>query len=118
MITKEVIEQIYKQFSKKPKSPEDLDLGLLFERTGIEHDILMDPDTNELVISSIDEDSPFHSIPIRNIYAIVPFEEWTAIVLHSSIVFLNNKKPITSIHLRPHQTSIWDRLGIGLHAAL
>lgn len=110
MITKQVINEIYKQYKKKPKSPDCLDLGLLFERAGIEHDILIDPETNDLIISSIPEDSPFHSIPLGNINAIVPFEEWTAIVLHSSIVFLNNKKPTSSIHLRPQQQSIWQKL--------
>lgn len=110
MITKQVINEIYKRYKKKPKSPDSLDLGLLFEKAGIEHDILIDPDTNDLIISSIPEDSPFHSIPLTNINAIVPFEEWTAIVLHSSIVFLNNKKPTTSIHLRPHEPSLWEKI--------
>ena len=110
MITKEVIEQIYKKYSKKSKDDAQVDLGLLFRKAGLVHDILVEPDTYELIISSIEEDSPFHSIPIRNIMAIVPFEEWTAIVLHSSIIFLNNKKPTTSIHLRPQQLSFWDKL--------
>lgn len=110
MITKQVINEIYKQYKKRPASPDTLDLGLLFEKAGIEHDILIDPDTNDLIISSIPEDSPFHSIPLGNINAIVPFEEWTAIVLHSSIVFLNNLKPTTSIHLRPHEPSLWEKL--------
>lgn len=71
---------------------------------------MIDADTNELVISSIQEDSPFHTIRLNHIYAIVPFEEWTAIVLHSSIVFLNNLKPISSIHIRPQEPSFWQKL--------
>lgn len=110
MITKEVIDQIYKKYNKKPKGDSQVDLGLLFRKTGLVHDILIDPETYELTISSIESDSPFHSIPVNNIIAIVPFEEWTAIVLHSSIIFLNNIKPITSIHLRPQQLSFWAKL--------
>lgn len=110
MITKEVINEIYKKYSKKPKDESQVDLGLLFRKAGLVHDILVDPDTFELTISSIDKNSPFHSIPTRNIIAIVPFEEWTAIVLHSSIIFLNNIKPIASVHLRPQQMSFWNKL--------
>lgn len=112
MITKEVIDTIYKQYSKKPKKPDELDFGMLFEKTGLEHDIMIDPETNELTIGSIPEDSPFHSLPLTNIHAFVPFEEWTAIVLHSSIVFLNNKKPMTSIHLNVPKKSFWQKIGI------
>lgn len=112
MIDKTVIEQIYKQFAKRPRSKKDIDLGLLFERTGIEHDLNLDPDTNELIVMSIPEDSPFHRLSIDNIMGIVPFEEWTAIVLHSSIVFLNNLEPKVSINLRPHKESIWEKIGL------
>lgn len=110
MITKEVINAIYKQYSKKPKSPDYLDFALLFDKAGIQHDILIDPETEEMTIASIAEDSPFHAIPLRNIYAIIPFEEWTAIVMHSSIVFLNVKKPVTSIHIKAQEASFWDKL--------
>lgn len=110
MITKEVIEAIYKQYNKKPQSTENLDLGLLFEKNGLTHDIMIDPDTEELTIGSLPEDSPFHTINLKNIHGIVPFEEWTAIVLHASIVFLNNTSERSSIHIRPQKDTLWDRI--------
>ncbi len=110
MITKKVIDEIYRHYGKKPKDTDSLDIAMLFEKAGIEHDILIDPETNELTIASIPEDSPFHSIPLGNIHGFVPFEEWVGIVLHSSIVFLNCKKPISSIHIKQDRPSFWKKM--------
>lgn len=110
MITAEVINAIYKKYDKRPKSVDCLDFALLFEGAGILHDIMIDPEMQELTIESISPDSPFHSLPLNHINAIIPFEEWVAIVLHSSIIFLNKKKPITSIHIKQPTLSIWDRI--------
>lgn len=110
MITKEVIKTLYKQYSKRPKSVDCLDMVLLFDSVGIMHDISVEIESNELVIGSIDPKSLFHRIPLTHIHAFVPFEEWTAIVLHSSIIFLNRKNTQVSIHLKPPTPGIGDRL--------
>lgn len=110
MITNEIIKEIYKQYDKKPKSMDCLDFALLFDKVGVLHNILVDPDTQTLTIDSIPEDSPFHQVALKNIYAFVPFEQWVAIVLHSSIIFLNTKRPITSIHIKSHKLSLWDKI--------
>ena len=110
MITSEVISEIYKKYNKRPASVNELDLPLLFEKVGIDHDILVDPETNELTIGSIEENSPFRSIPLRNVNAIIPFENWTAIVMHSSIIFLHNKRPQVSVHLKENKSSIFDKI--------
>lgn len=110
MITKEVIQAIYKEYPKRAKSIDELDFGLLFDSVGAVHDINIDPNTNKLTIGSLDNRSIFRSIPLHHIHAFVPFEEWTAIVLNASIVFLNKKKPEVSIHLKPQEQSVGDRL--------
>ena len=43
MINADVIEQIYKQYSKKPKSVDCLDFANLFDKAGEHHDLLIDP---------------------------------------------------------------------------
>lgn len=111
MITKQVIQSIYSKYRKRPESPDYLDMPLLFDvATG--HDIKVDMDgpVDSLVINSIEPDSPFHRIALDRIHAIVPFEEWVAIVLHSSIIFLNRRNSQVSIHLRDASPSIADRV--------
>lgn len=110
MINSEVINEIYRKYNKRPASVDCLNLALLFEKVGIDHDILIDPDTEEMTIGSIAEDSPFRTIKLGNIHAIVPFEEWTAIVMHSSILFLNNKRPQVSIHIKEPELTLWQRI--------
>ena len=110
MITKEAIQEIYKRYPKRAKSVDDLNFGLLFDSVGAMHDINVDFETNRLVIGSLDNRSIFRSIPLHHIHAFVPFEEWTAIVLNASILFLNKKAPDVSIHLKPQEQSVADRL--------
>lgn len=110
MITKEVIRTLYKQYPKRPKSFDCLDMALLFDSVGVMHDISVDIDTNELIIGAIDARSLFHRIPLAHIHAIVPFEEWTAIVLHSTIIFLNKKSTKVSVHLKPPTPTVTERI--------
>lgn len=110
MITKEVIQAIYKQYPKRAKSVDELDFGLLFDTVGVNHEINVDFNTNRLIIGSLDSRSIFRSIPLPHIHAFVPFEEWTAIVLNASIIFLNRKSTEVSVHLKPQETSMTDKL--------
>ncbi len=110
MITQAVISEIYRKYGKKPKSVDCLNLAYLFDKCGLMHDIMIDPDTEIMTIGSIPGNSPFHEINLRNVHAIVPFEEWAAIVMHSSILYLNLRKPISSVNLRPEKDSIWDKI--------
>lgn len=112
MITRKVIETLYKKYSKLPPSPDYLDIPLLFECASENHDVTIDIEgpVDTLIIRSIDPTSPFHSIPLERIHAIVPFEEWVAIVLHSSIIFLNKKSSKVSVHIRMEPPSFMDKV--------
>ncbi len=112
MINKEVINSIYKKYKKLPKSPDFLDMPLLFDYAAHHHNIQIDMEgpIDALIINSIDKDSPFHRIPLERIHAIVPFEQWVAVVLHSSIIFLNRKSSKVTVHVRTHNPSLLDRV--------
>mgnify|MGYP000293687405 CR=1 FL=1 len=112
MITKQVIQALYKKYRKLPESPDYLDMPLLFDYAAEHHNITIDMDgpVDSLIINSIDPSSPFHRIALERIHAIVPFEEWVAIVLHSSIIFLNRKSNKVSIHIRTYKPSMLDRM--------
>ena len=89
MVTKQVINTLYKQFSRPPKSPDELNLGLIFDYTMDNHGIFIDEDN--LYIGSIEPSSPFSTIELKRIHEIVEFEKVIAIVLPSSIIFLNKE---------------------------
>lgn len=112
MITRKVIQTLYKKYRKLPESPDCLDMPLLFEYASSHHNIMIDMDgpVDSLIIRSIDPDSPFHRIPLERIHAIVPFEEWVAIVLHSSIIFLNKKSSRVSVHVRTEPPTLIERI--------
>ncbi|MDE6099053.1 MAG: hypothetical protein K2L80_03665 [Muribaculaceae bacterium] len=117
MITKKVIETLYKKYAKLPKSPDCLDFILLFDSVADHHGINIDIENDTMQIGSIDPASPFHRIPLSRIHAIVPFEEWVAIVLHSSIIFLNKSNNKVSIHIKEPDLSLWDRVQMWWHGA-
>jgi len=109
MITEKVINSLYKKYKKRPESADELDIALLFENLTNTHDIAIDDEAN-LIINSIQPDSPFHRIPLGHIHAIVEFEHNIAIVMHSSIIFLNKKDSRTYVHIKPLKPSLIDRI--------
>lgn len=117
MITKKVIAELYKKYDKRPKSADCLDFALLFDSVADRHNIRIDFEHDLLIINTIDAYSPFHKIPLSRIHAIVPFEEWIAIVMHSSIVFLNKKDTQVQIHIKEPKMSVVDKLQMWWHGA-
>lgn len=112
MISKQVIQALYKKYRKAPESPDCLDIPLLFDYAAEHHNISIDMEgaVDSLVINSVDQSSPFHRIALERIHAIVPFEEWVAIVLHSAIIFLNRRSSRVSIHIQMHKPSLMDKV--------
>lgn len=108
MISKEAIKEVYKKYGKKPKSIDCLEVGLLFGIVANIHNLeIVD---EKIVIGSIEPSSFFHKIALSRVYGIVNFEETVAIVLHSSIIFLNKLEPQVSIHLKPHPTTLFEKI--------
>lgn len=109
MITEKVINKLYKTYNRRPESADDLDIGLLFENLIEHHDIQID-DAAHLIINSLPAGSPFHRISLNRIHAIVEFEHKVAIVLHSSIIFLNKHDNQTHVHIRNMKASVLDKI--------
>lgn len=109
MITKEVINNIYKQCkSSRPKSPADLNLPLLFEYAIENHGIFFDEDN--LIIESVGQSSPFYTLELSRILDILEFERHIAIVLPNAILFLNKADNGVHVHLREPSISLLDRI--------
>ncbi|MCM1521371.1 MAG: hypothetical protein NC039_01805 [Muribaculaceae bacterium] len=110
MVTKKVIQTLYKQFNKPPQSTDELNIALLFDYAMENHGIFIDEDN--LYIGSVDPSSPFATLQLSRIHEIVEFESCIAIVLPSSIIFLNKENSDVHIHLRldDDTPSFWNRL--------
>lgn len=109
MINNQVIQELYNKFPKRPASPDELDIELMFMHLMDHHDFYIDNDGN-LVINSIAPSSPFHCIPLTHIHKIVDFEDKVALVLHSSIIFLDKNDSKVHIHIRTRKQSLWDKI--------
>ncbi len=112
MITKQVIESIYRKYKHRPKSVDMLNVGLLFDSSLEAQKI--DIDDKKLVIGSLAADSPFHEIPLDRIHAILDFERHVAIVLQSSIIFLRKNSDKVDVHVNLKGPSLMDRLRMTL----
>lgn len=110
MITAKNIEEIYRKFKKAPDSIDELNIAALFDETAIHHDIMIDPEDNTITFGSIDEKSPFHTLPLNKVNAILGFDEWVAVVMPSSIIFLNRKSDKVYIDIRPIRESFAQRV--------
>jgi len=108
MITKKVIDTIYKRYNKRPKSVDDLNVALLFESVHPGHGVEIEGDM--VRVNSVPVQSPFHEIPLSAVHAIIEFEEHVAVVLHSSILFLNRNNDGVSVHIKPFKPSLKERL--------
>lgn len=113
MVTRKLIDAIYRKYNRPPASPDELNLGLLFDYALENHGIVIDE--NDLFIGSVDPTSPFAQIPLRHIHEILEFENQIAIVLRNSILFLNKKDSDVNVHIRMDNPSMWSRLKESLH---
>ena len=108
MITKKVINELYKKYRKLPKSPDELDISTLFECAADNHGIKIDGDV--VVIDSIEPSSLFHRINLDRIHGIVKFEKTVAVVLHSSILFLNTDDNGVNVHIKVNPPTVWQKI--------
>ena len=105
MINKERINELYK---KHLHSKNNLNTELFYNEK-IKHHSLYVTDT-ELIINSIEEDAPFHSIPVKNIHGVEEMGNHIAIVLANCILFLNKHNDNTYVHINIPEVNIWQRI--------
>lgn len=110
MITRDNIKEIYRKYKKTPESIDELNIATLFDETAINHDIMIDPEDNTVTFGSIDAKSPFHTLPLDRVNAILGFDEWVAVVLPAAIVFLNRKSPRVVVDIKKEQPTAMDRI--------
>jgi len=108
MINNKTIESIYKKYSKRPASLDELNIPLLFEAAHDDHNIEIKG--QDLIINNLDLWSPFHTIDLNRVHAILDFDRYVAIVLHASIVFIGKHSDEVQIHIKDVKPSVIDRI--------
>lgn len=108
MINKATIENTYNKFNKRPASPDELNLGVLFGDVFENHGLKLDE--KYLTINSVDPASPFHRIPLRNICEIVEFADHVAVVLPTSMIIMQKDSPDVFINIKTRPASLEERL--------
>ncbi|MDE6403982.1 MAG: hypothetical protein K2K86_09285 [Muribaculaceae bacterium] len=108
MINNKTIETIYKKYRNRPASIDELNIPLLFEAMDAEGGVEIKG--HDIIINSLDSWSPFHTIDLNRVHAILDFEKYIAVVMHSSIVFIGKASGDVHVHLKDLKPSLMDRM--------
>jgi len=108
MIKPNIIKELYKKHLHAINSTKELNFQYLLSEVLNHHSIEISK--TDLIINSVQENSPFHEIPLRNILGIENLESHVAIVLRNSIIFLNKKNIDIHVHINIERPSFWQRM--------
>lgn len=101
MITEDVIKEIYKNYSKPPKNKEELNLPYFVDLLKPYHQIAVCDD--EIIVTSIEEFSPFKRFLIRNLNAVLEFDKNVAFVFPTHILFFSKSSDRLSVNFKPEE---------------
>lgn len=109
MITKDVIKEIYKSYSKPEKHREALNIPYFIDLLKPYHDLTADD--MEIVVGGVEEFSPFKRFLIRSLHAILEFDRDVAFVFNDHILFFSKINDNFSVNFKPESKSgIFSRL--------
>lgn len=108
MITKEVIDEIYRKYRRHPKKAEELHLQILSDVFG-GMDILR-VDDDDVVFLPAKPTEPERKIGIKRINGVIEFDRHVAIVLHASIIFIAKETGDVTIHIKDMPLTMFDRI--------
>lgn len=111
MITKEVIRDIYKNYSKPNPNRDELQLPYFKNLLKEHHNLSFDDD--EIIFEDMDPYDPFRRILLRNVHAILEFTKLVAFVFPNHILFLGKNSKELRIHFKPEEeekTSIFGKI--------
>ena len=101
MINENVINEIYKKFSKPHKNRADLRLDYFLPILSAHHDI--ESDDMEIVLKDVEEFSPFRRFLIRSLNAVLEFDKLIAFVFRNHILFLGKEDNQLHVHIKPEK---------------
>lgn len=101
MVTKEVIQDIYKNYRQPCENLEELGIEHYLAMLAPYHKLKFDGD--ELIFEDMEEFNPFRRILVRNLHTIIEFTKMVAFVFPNHILFLDKRSPELSVHFKPEE---------------
>ena len=108
MIKIEIIQGLYKKYPQPAQFKNNLNFELFTKGNMNHHTIEITEEC--LKIHSLETDSPFHEIPLRNISGIEELDNHIAIILRNSILFLSKENDDIRVHINIEHPSLWERV--------
>ncbi len=107
MVTPKVIKEIYKKYTKPPKSEEDLNIPYFLDLLREHHNLVYEE--GEIYRVS-DPDNLFGRMLVSRLTIILEFEKYVAFVFDDHILFFDKYSNNMSIHFKPETRSFLSRL--------
>lgn len=98
-ISSNLIDSLYKRFSRRPATLDERNLRLLADYIVEDRGVSLCDD--RLVFTEMSSDSPFREILLENIHGVADLGRMLAVVLHSSIIFLDCRTLEAFVHVKP-----------------
>lgn len=108
MVKPNRIKHLYRKHPLTDENRQDLELSRLLTDSLSQHLITIGKEN--IIINSVEEESPFRELPIKNIAGIEDLDQFTAIILRNSILFLSKFSTDIHVHINVEQPSFWQRL--------
>lgn len=110
MISKQVIEEIYKKYNKPPKKVDDLRIPYFLDLLSKSHHLRLSQDQEEIVNEDLDNYNPFKRFLIRRMTAILEFERMVAFAFDNHIIFFQKDSTDMRVHFKPVKKGFFSRL--------
>lgn len=108
MVTQKVIKEIYKKYTKPPKSEEDLAIPHFIDSLKEHHDL--ECADGEIINRRLEAINPFSRMLVRRLNAILDFDTVVAFVFGNHIMFFDKHSDNMHIHFKQEKQSLLSRL--------
>ncbi len=108
MVTKDVIQEIYKRYSTPPKDVATLQLPRYIELLRSHHNLAIDGE--EIINRDLEEFNPFRRLLMRRLTAVLNFEKVVAFAFNKHIIFFDKEGEGMHVHFKPEKRSLLSRL--------
>lgn len=108
MVTKKVINEIYKKYNKPPKNIEDLSIPRFIDMLKKHHDLQCAD--GEIINRGFEAGEPFARMLVRRLNAILDFDNMVAFVFDKHIMFFDKNSDNMHVHFKQEKPGLFRRL--------